>query len=441
MVLQLASKLWWRRHVARHACAWDELEEFPALPPDRQRAALAARLLQQIQYFGAREDALPEWREAARVRDAGELWRLWPSLPVMNKATLQSRFEPREMAARFGLQGRVDSTGGSTGEPTHFFHDTAMLRATEAALFRTRLRLGWKPGMPTIIVWGSERDIGKHVGLRNRTADTLFRNHLIDGYHINRGTVARVLDIMRREAPVAIYGFTSMLHFVAEETLAMKAAPRPGSVRAAWNGGEMLFPEQVSVFRSAFGVPILNRYGGRELSQMACQYKEGGPLHILRPWLFMEVLDDRGRPVGPGESGRLVWTSTVCRGTPFLRYDIEDLGVYDREHETEAGIAALRELQGRVASLLQLPDGRKINNIYWNHLFKEFAEVQQFQVTLTREGGLRLLLKGEGFAAGREERVRGTLRGFLGELPVSISWVDKIPLTAQGKLVQVVREK
>jgi phenylacetate-CoA ligase len=268
----------------------------------------------------------------------------------------------------------------------------------------------------------------------------LRNEYLLDAYHLNDETVSRVLKLVHKKAPVAIYGFTSMLEFVAEAILKRNAALRPGLIAAAWNGGEMLFEQQRDVFLRAFGHPLLNIYGGRELSAMACQTHEDGYLEVLRPWLFLEIVDDAGRPVAPGESGRLIWTSTVCRGTPFLRYDIEDLGTHNTESSTESGISAIAELHGRVAGLLELPDGRKINNIYWNHLFKEVPEVKQFQVILRSTGQLSIFLIGAGFSTEREQQLRSVLRNFLGNIPVDVKWVDNIPRTSQGKLVQVMRE-
>ena len=166
----------------------------------------------------------------------------------------------------------------------------------------------------------------------------------------------------------------------------------------------------------AFGVPILNRYGGRELSVMACQFEASGPLFVMRPWLFLEIVDEQGKAVSPGEPGKLLWTSTVCRGTPFLRYEIGDLGTASAGHQTEAGIAAIQELCGRDAGLVRLPDGRQISNLYWNHLFKKYAEVTQFQVVVRGERGFRLLLKGKGLSASREARLRSTLRHSLARI-------------------------
>jgi phenylacetate-coenzyme A ligase PaaK-like adenylate-forming protein len=442
MTPRFVSRLWVRRYLSRHACSSSELKEFAKIRPSEQRRALARKLLDQIQYFGQRADALPEWREAARIQDPDVLWRVWPSLPILTKKDLQERFPAAEIGQRFGIPGVVNSTGGSTGEPTRFFHDTTMIRKTQAVVFYTREQMGWRPGMPTIIVWGSERDIGRATASRKQRFDNRLRNeYLLDGYHLGDQTVDRVLEIAHKRAPVAIYGFTSMLEFVARAILNRNAALRSGQIAAAWNGGEMLFQEQKDVFRLAFGHPLLNIYGGRELSAMACQTSEDGYLEVLRPWLFLEIVDDAGRPTAPGESGRLIWTSTVCHGTPFLRYDIEDLGSYNPESLTESGISAIAELHGRVAGLLELPDGRKINNIYWNHLFKEITEVKQFQVILRSTGQLNILLIGARLSTEREQQLRAVLRNFLGPIPVDLKWVDNIPRTSQGKLVQVIREK
>lgn len=438
-MISLLSRMWWSRFLSRNARPTTDLESFPNLNPQEQRLELAGRLLAQLRYFGSRGDALPEWKDAGRLADPDELWRLWPSLPILTKRTLQTRFPAAEIQEQYG--GRVNASGGSTGEPTRFVHDTDMQRAVLAGNIYTRRRMGWQPGMATIIVWGSERDIGRQTGTwRSRLLLRLLREHLVDGYQLTQQTVERVLKLVRSERPVAIYGFTSMLEYVARAVVEQGIAVPAGAVAAAWNGGEMLFPEQVQRFQKAFGVPLLNRYGGREISTIACQHQPGGPLWVLRPWVFLEVVDDYGRPAVPGQIGRLIVTSTICRGTPFLRYDIEDLGVFDAVDQGESGISALRELVGRRAGVVRLADGRVINNLYWNHLMKEFPEVRQFQVVYKRSGEIWLSLAGTGMTSAREAELRGMVRHLLAQIPLKLIWTDQIPRTAEGKLLQVVCE-
>ena len=87
---------------------------------------------------------------------------------------------------------------------------------------------------------------------------------------------------------------------------------------------------------------------------MACQYTDGGPLVVLRPWLMVDVVNEQGKPVSPGESGRLLWTSTVCRGTPFYATKSK-MGTFRAGDETEAGITALGGIDGRSAGCLAGP--------------------------------------------------------------------------------------
>ena len=209
----------------------------------------------------------------------------------------------------------------------------------------------------------------------------------------------------------------------------------------AWNGGEVLTADQSQLFDRAFGVPIHNLYGGRELSTIACQFDVGGPLEVLGPFDYVEIVDDDGRAAAQGQPGRLLITSTVCRGTPFVRYEIGDMAIADAEHRDASGIIALREILGRRSGILQLGNGTQVNNLYWNHLFKEFSEVHQFQVVVRANGSLTFRLRGGGFRGSSEADLRNKLAHLLGNVAVEFEWVDKIPLTRLGKLLQVVDER
>src|SRR5205823_5031570 len=96
---------------------WREMDDCARLDPEQARLDMARRLQQQIRYFGSREDALPEWKKAARIRDPLELWRRWTDLPIVTKDTLRENFDARQLKERLKIPGVVSSTGGSTGEP------------------------------------------------------------------------------------------------------------------------------------------------------------------------------------------------------------------------------------------------------------------------------------------------------------------------------------
>ncbi len=441
---QLVSAGFWNAFLWKNGI-WScvrELERFRDASPAQRRQDLGRRLLAQILYFGRREDALPEWREAAAgALDAETLWRIWPSLPITTKRDLVSRFPPEDTAARFGLRGRINSSGGSTGEPTHFFQDTEMIRIGIATTVFSRVQMGWRPGMPVIALWGSDRDLGKPaLPFRERCMARLRNDWIIAGYRVDESTVDRFLGALQRNHPAAVYGYSSMLEHVARRVLERDEPVGPGWVHTAWGGAEMLFESQSELFRKAFGVPLLNWYGSREFSVIAYQRRPAEALEVVRPYVFLEVVDEQGRPCRPGEPGRVLVTSTVCRGTPFLRYEIGDIGTFDAAHQDESGVRALRTLEGRTAGLLKLPNGTTVNSLFWNQIFKEFGEIVQFQVVLRQEQEIEVRLTGRGITADRELELRRVLDRFTSGVPVTITWMEQIPLTRQGKLLQVVRE-
>lgn len=432
----------WQAHFRfrRSQQYWAHLDDFTVATPEWQSAYMANALMKQIQHFGSRADALPEWRELASVTDPNEVMSAWRHLPILGKDDLRTRFHPRNIQQLNPFEGHVSSTGGSTGEPTPFIRDAEMLRAVAAARSYAHLQMGWRPGMATVCLWGSERDIGRHRSARARFASSLRNFHLIDGYEMSSETVVRLREAIDSHPEVAIYGFTSMLEYAAREILRTNGWKARGRVKVAWNGGETLHSQQSDLFLQAFGVPILNLYGGRELGAMAYQRRIGTPLHVLRPFLMLEILDGQGQPVRPGETGRLVWTSTICKGTPFLRYDIGDIGRAVPDGVDGVGARELASVEGRQAGILTFPNGTKLQSLFWNHLFKDYPEIIQFQVAFVDGKRLELRLRGTGLDEEREGGLIQLLRSKVGECAVSIKWVERIPLTQQGKLLQVVRE-
>lgn len=443
----VGDRLYWSRYERQYdvPLVRRTLDAFARSSPDAAREQLAIRLRDTLRAFAGRDDALPEWRDAARVDDLDALWRLWPSLPIVTKADLRGRFSAPALRER-GVEGVLSSTGGSTGEPTAFIHDPVTVRIIGALQYLTRQALGWRPGQPTICVWGAQRDIGQglsgYARWRHTLTTRLSRLCEVDGYALTDETARRVYDALRASAGgAAIYGFSSMLDHVADVVDREGWAVPRGLVRLAWNGGEMLFDTQVERFRRVFGVPILNYYGGREVGTVAAQREAGGPLHLVRPFLFVELVDDDGAPVTAGTPGRLIVTSTENRGTPFVRYDIGDVATCSADGIDASGVTRLDALVGRTASILLLPNGARVSNLYWNHLFKEVEEITQFQVRLRADGRLHLTFVGRPFTPPREAWLRGVLARFLGPIPVEIAWVDAIPPTRLGKRLQVIVEE
>jgi phenylacetate-CoA ligase len=76
------------------------------------------------------------------------------------------------------------------------------------------------------------------------------------------------------------------------------------------------------------------------------------------------VLDEEGRPVPPGHTGRLVLTDLNNYVFPFIRYHTGDVAVASEEGFV-GGFALVERLDGRSSELLEFPSGRTVSGSLW----------------------------------------------------------------------------
>ncbi len=74
--------------------------------------------------------------------------------------------------------------------------------------------MGWTAGTPTLIVWGSDRDIRKETTWQNRLHVKLRNKYILAGYRMTAELIDSVLDLARQHRSVCIYGFTSVLSLI-----------------------------------------------------------------------------------------------------------------------------------------------------------------------------------------------------------------------------------
>ncbi|MET9887457.1 aldehyde dehydrogenase family protein [Streptomyces sp. NPDC006430] len=104
-----------------------------------------------------------------------------------------------------------------------------------------------------------------------------------------------------------------------------------GGIRKIYYGGEHFTKEQRRTLTESFGIEVIRSltYGSTDLGPLGYQCTQSsGSIHHLHADLHtMEVVDvEADRPVAPGETGRLVFTTRARRGQHLDRYVIGDLG-------------------------------------------------------------------------------------------------------------------
>src|SRR5215510_2291113 len=233
------------------------------------------------------------WRDAAvgpeplaRVTDLARY-------PTIDKRTIADNFV--EMRAR-PPRGRVltKTTGGSTGEPFRFEYSEESYARRTAVMWRGYRWAGADLGRRTAYLWGSARPEGG-MPVKERLYHRLFNRLMLDCFALTESDVAGYLDAIEAFGAAVVVGYVSSLVVMAEHMLALgRRLPR---VRAVLTGAEMLHDNQRQLLREAFGVPVFNTYGCREVMLIASECNRQDGLHVAADHLLVETLDAGGEPV------------------------------------------------------------------------------------------------------------------------------------------------
>jgi putative adenylate-forming enzyme len=207
--------------------------------------------------------------------------------------------------------------------------------------------------------------------------------------------------------------------------------------------------------REVFGIEVRDTYGATELAPIATEC-EAGHLHLLEDRAIVEVVDESGRPVPPGETGAQLLLTVLHRRTqPLIRYALGDR-VRELPGRCPCGrtLRRLAVVEGRIEESLVLPasGGGESVVLHPNLVHGALAHLPSAGWQL-RQGGsaelphLRLLLLDTPLGpASTEATARHALRALLLERgvvppPLEVTWVEKLPRGASGKAPLVVRER
>ncbi|MGJ8535160.1 MAG: hypothetical protein ACSHYC_23460 [Alphaproteobacteria bacterium] len=144
--------------------------------------------------------------------------------------------------------------------------------------------------------------------------------------------------------------------------LALTAIKHKSTLRfdAVITVGEVLTPEIRQLCADAFGAKVIDSYGCQEMGKLAIQCDQSEHYHVCLSNVLFEVLDETGRHVAPGESGRVVLTSLFNYATPFIRYDIGDYArLGTGPCKCGRSLPVITSIEGRRRNMVTLPDGEK----------------------------------------------------------------------------------
>lgn len=300
--------------------------------------------------------------------DAGDLASMLHFLPITVKADLRSAsLEERTDKNAILKHGVLTATSGSTGEPLQFFIDKR-LKIRQWALLS---RIG---GLQSF-----SRNLLIHVW------PTKNPNPLFSGNFFS----VKTIEELERQAPnihklisqpnAILHGLPSLLRLLLEIAEKRGVSLRPHII---FTSGEELTPEMKILLSERFRCRVVNYYGSRELSVMAgqCDY---GRFHENSEDVIFEVVSEKGEPLKPGETGKLVVTGLNSHIAPFIRYHLGDYGFFYEDNCPCSNPLPSFNFEGRTHDItpILLSDGSHVFPYRLTGIFNRRSEkICQYQI-------------------------------------------------------------
>lgn len=402
------------------------------LPPEQLAEHQLLRLRELVAHALTHSPFYARHLRNAGLAQAGDVHSLddLTHLPLLAKEMLRESWSEILVPDPGGPPRQEKRTSGSTGMPLRIFVDEAARQHKAALTARHNGWAGYRLGDPVGYVWG---DVEIPTSLRGRMrAALLERAEVLDSQQMEEARMAEFTARLRRRRVRVLIGHAQPLCHYAHYLLAVKAPDLP--VRAAVPTAMALYPGQRGLLEQAFGA-VFERYGSEETSIIASECAEHRGRHIAAEGLIVEVLDERGAPVPPGQEGEIVITDLLNRATPLIRYRIGDAGIRGEACTCGRGLPVLARVSGRLADNVVTPEGKVVSGISITDHLVEVEGIRQVQIVQeAREELVFRIVRDDRFTEGSEVRLRQHCARIFGEgMRVRCEFVSAISAGPGGK--------
>jgi phenylacetate-CoA ligase len=346
------------------------------------------------------------------------------SLPIVDKHLLRAAG-----AAAVSLDAPAEQvlirTSGSTGEPFEFPIDPRYDQWRKAQCLRPYLSNGQRlrdkvlrlTARPTLRTpWFSRFGL-----LREWRADSV-------------SEPALVVEAWRKFGADVLQGYPSSLRSLAHHCLDRRE-PLVPPPRLVFTDSELMLADTRGLIEQAFGTSPIDIFGTFETDNIAYQCSARAGYHVATDCVVLEIVRD-GKPVPCGEEGEIVVTVLENRRTPFIRYNLRDIGRLSTEGCSCArSFPLLALLGGRANDLITFADGTRRSPLGILARMTPFANViRQFQLRQITIGRFELfVVPASRYSNAAQEQILNSMQVALVGAEVQLRLVDVVPQDKSGK--------
>ena len=427
---------------------FDEYYAKQYLPMDKLKEMQTERLKEMLLYSYNNVPYYTLVFRRAEVVDDGKVnMDNFSKIPILTKDILRNHFDDLKCRDLDKREWHLNTSGGSTGEPVKMIQnrvtwDTGMARKWFFSTFAGKF-----PGDREIKLWGSERDILKgSIGLKAKLKNLAFNRLLLNSFKMSEKDMRQYVEIINKNKPTLIEAYVQSVYELAKFIKNNKLSVY--SPKSILTSAGTLYPEQQKLIEEVFKTKVYNRYGSREIGDMACSCEKDEGLHLDIFISYLEILNEKLEPCKPGEIGKVYVTTLNNYSMPLIRYDIGDMAVPAKNEQCSCGrgLPLIEKVVGRQMDVFRTKDGKIIPAEFFIHFIgvvynKGF--ISKFQV-VQKDYDLiiiKLVLKDEMKFNLYKKRIIDSIKDVMGQnCNVEFEFVNDIESTKSGKYLYTVSE-
>lgn len=301
-------------------------------------------------------------------------------LPILSKDIIRENMDELVSTNLSGNRLYKNSTSGSTGDNLFFYTDKRSIIHRKALKIVNQEWMDFHLGERTVSLWGAPMDLSKARSLRGRIHGFVTKNLLLSSYDLSPEIMDMYIRHIKKFKPKLFVSYPGPLEvfagYIKEEGISFP------TIKSIITSAEQLFNHQRTLFEDVFKAEVFNRYGCREVGDIAQECSHHCGLHVNANRVFVEILDDYDNPAPPGVIGELYITDLDNYGMPMIRYQIGDRASWSEKIECSCGrgFPILAEIEGRSMDVIKTPSNKKLGGTFWTILLKTRPGIKQFQI-------------------------------------------------------------
>lgn len=359
--------------------------------------------------------------------------------PIINKNDLKEHLEWFLSDKYVKEQLYTMSTSGSTGTPFVCYQDEYKKRRVNAEIIYYSEKAGYQLGnnlsyIRTVVKQNQKSKLQQF--LQNQT---LIQCGKLDDSGIEK-MISQIARVSKKE-PVTLLAYAST-YTAIKDYANRENVDRIGNcnVKGIISGSEMLYDSTRDAMKKLFDAEVVSRYSNEENGVLGQDEGKNNVFTINEADYLVEIVDEDGKVVPEGVTGRIVITDLYNYAMPLIRYDTGDMGA-----------VAILDINGRTKRVITNFSGRKVDVIYDTngHLLSphvitnqmwSYPNIRQFQFIQKNQREYLIKLNASIDIQGKQALIDG-IQQFLGkEACIEIEEVDEIPVLASGKRRYIVNE-